>query len=109
MKICAAHMAYPWENQLMGLMRNNKNIYADIAALGVRPNDLAMNLHRAREFGMLDRIMYGTDYPCLKQADYTPMIKTTINNILDSQNLPQLSGAEIEKILGLNAKAFLNL
>ncbi len=108
-KFCAAHLAYPWERELFGMMRGNQNIWADIAVLNVRPYQLAENLFYAKEFGLLDRIMYGTDYPCTTQEAFVPLIKTGINEILEKRGFPTLTEDEIEGILWKNAKRFLNI
>ncbi len=108
-KFCAAHFSYPWDTELMGLMRGCPNIWTDISVQVVRPYRLARTIFEAKESGLIDRVMYGTDYPCTKQAQAIKFVRTDLNNILKSTGYPTLTEDEIEGILWKNAKRFLNI
>jgi predicted TIM-barrel fold metal-dependent hydrolase len=110
LKICAAHLAYPWTQELYGLMRKCQNIYTDISAQCIRPTILAWNLVMAKEYNLMDRVMFGTDYPCCKpRKNFIEWCKTGVNRIAKNVGWPTLSQEDIENLLGKNAMEFLNL
>lgn len=109
LKICAAHMAYPWAAELLGLMRKCPNIYTDISVLCSHPMELAWHLVLAKEYNVINRVMWGTDYPACNPKNYLDWIRKELNRILDRCGWPILSDKEINMILGENAFKFLGL
>jgi len=116
------HMGYPWEEELLALMTNHPNIYTDIAMF-VAPMHgqgrhllLARNLGMAREYGVLDRVFYGSDYVGESAFEYIGLLKREIEYIeeglnQDMQRLgwPPLTQAEIEGLLWGNVSKLLRL
>lgn len=109
LKICAAHMAYPWQHELFGLMRKCDNVYTDLSALCLRPMELAWHLVLAKEYNLLDRVMWGTDYPCCNPKSFLTWIREDLNNIAKKCGWPTFTEQEIKHIAGDNAVAFLGL
>ncbi len=109
LKICAAHTAYPWTKELFAVMRKCHNVYTDISALCMRPMELAWNIVLAKEYNLLERIMWGTDYPACNPKTYINWVKTGLNEILEKCGWPTLTMEEIKQILGANASRFLGL
>jgi predicted TIM-barrel fold metal-dependent hydrolase len=109
LKICAAHMAYPWQKETLGLMRKCPNLYSDTAALTGRPTELTWNLVLAKEYNLLDRIMWATDYPLCNPKQSSDWIRNGLNAVAEKCGWPVFSDEEIEKMLGINAAKFLGL
>ena len=109
LKICVAHMAYSWQPQLFGLMRKCKNVYTDISALCGRPMELAWNLVLAKEYKLINRVMWGTDYPVCNPKNYIEWLQKGLNNIANKCGWPNFSNRDINKMLGENAIEFLGL
>ena len=110
LKICIGHMAYPWAEETLGLMRKCPNVYTDISAACIRPTVLTWNLVMAKEYNMMDRTMYGSDYPCCApRKDFIEWIKTDLNKQSEKSGWPTFTKGEIENILGNTAKEFLGL
>ena len=110
------HMGYPWTQELLALMAHAPNVYADISALMRRPHLLAWNLVMAKEYGVLDRIFYGSDYVGEDAAYYLKLVKqelawctSELNEILTRSGWPTLTEEEIEGMLGGNVARFLKL
>ena len=53
------------------LMVCNPNIYADLAMMYDRPTILTWNLVMAKEYGVIGRIMYASDYWCLGRGVFS--------------------------------------
>lgn len=117
-KIVVEHLAYPWTEMLLALMSNNPNIYTDLALLYDRPTFLAWQLVMAKEYNVLDRIMYASDYvykhellkdPCKKMKESIFFIKHGVNEICKKSGWPILGIDEIEGILWANANRLYDL
>ena len=110
LKFIVAHWGYPWTEELLVLMRKLPNLYADISASVLyRPSILAWNIAMAKEYKVLDRILFGTDYPVTKQKEYVDWLRNSYNQIAEKNVYPTLSQQEIDGILGGNAAQLLGL
>ena len=110
LKFIVAHLGYPWTEELLVLMRKLPNLYADISASVLyRPSILAWNLAMAKEYKVIDRILFGTDYPVAKQKQYIDWVRNKYNQIAEKNAYPTLHLQEIEKILGGNAMRLLDI
>ncbi len=120
LKIVIEHLAYPYSEQLFVLMNNSKNLWTDLAMTFERTTWLAWNLVLAKEYGVIDRIMYGSDYVAYnydyyskKPADdfkkYIDFIKNGLNNVCKKCGWPTFSIEELEGLLGKNAACLYKL
>lgn len=114
LRISVAHLAYPRCEELYCIMNGRQSpteVYSDISALCYRPFWLTWQLVMAKEYGVLDRIMFGTDGPgmCRPIKKYMEFIKTGINRIAEKAGWPTFTKEEIDGILGGNAAKFLRL
>ena len=116
LRINVEHMAYPWTQELLALMKHAPNVYTDICELFQRPTMLAWQLMMAKEYGVLDRVIWGSDYDVYWYGDYdfsgyfqkvkreTSWLKNDLNKIPKRSGWPTLSEGEINGILGGNVK-----
>jgi predicted TIM-barrel fold metal-dependent hydrolase len=109
LNIVAAHMGYPWVEELLTLMEKRKNVYTDIAHLCIRPRMLAWYLAMAKEYKVLDRVLFGTDTSCRPPKYYIEWCRNEASRIMERMGWQSLSGKEIKDILGSNAKKLLKL
>ena len=63
LRMVIAHMGHPWIAETMVLIRKHRHLYSDISALYYRPWQFYNALVLAMEYGVLDRLLFGTDYP----------------------------------------------
>jgi predicted TIM-barrel fold metal-dependent hydrolase len=63
LKIIVAHMGHPWVAETAVVMRRHPNVFADIAAMYHRPSILMRALAAAKEYGVLQKVLFGTDFP----------------------------------------------
>lgn len=109
------HMGYPWTEELIAIMARADRVYTDIAMFiepygGVgRPFMLARNLAMAREYGVLDRVFYGSDYVGENIDEYMNLLKREVKYVQEELNrdmerigYPPLTRGEIEGILSKN-------
>ena len=114
MKVVVEHINYPWYEELFFMMAQNLNVYADLAMTYNRPITLTWNLIKAKEFGVLDRLMYASDYwvagqgvfsenPGSDMKKWISLIKDGINKIAERSGWPIFTNEEINGILYKNA------
>jgi len=116
LRINVEHMGYPWTEELIAVMAHAPNVYTDISALFRRPTVLAWNLVLAKEYGVLNRVIYGTDYVGSDIRDYLRQLKNEveycrleINKTLNKCGWPTLTEEEIDGILGGNVARLLKI
>jgi predicted TIM-barrel fold metal-dependent hydrolase len=110
------HMGYPWTEELLAIMARSPNVYADIAMyvdpyVGVgRRLLLARNLGMAREYGVLGRVFYGSDYVGESVDEYIHLlqremayIKEGLGSDMEKLGYPSLTPQELEGVLSHNA------
>jgi len=108
LKIVIAHLGHPWEKDTIVLIRKQPNVFADISALYYRPWQFYNSLRLAKEYGVLDKLLFGTDYPATT-------IESTINGLYSicelakKANLPPIEEKEVESIINRDSLKLLNL
>ncbi|HIE28221.1 TPA: amidohydrolase [Candidatus Poribacteria bacterium] len=116
LRINVEHMGYPWTEELIAVMAHAPNVYTDISALFRRPTVLAWNLVLAKEYGVINRVIYGTDYVGSDIRHYLQQLKdeveycrVEINKTLKRSGWPTLTEEEIDGMLGGNVARFLKI
>jgi hypothetical protein len=63
LRIVIAHLGHPWVHETVVVMRRHPHVYADTSAIANRPTVLAAALSAAKEYGVLGRVLFGSDSP----------------------------------------------
>jgi predicted TIM-barrel fold metal-dependent hydrolase len=98
LRIVVAHMGHPWIYETVVVMRRHANVYADTSAIPVRPTVLANALSAAKEYGVLHKVLFGSDSPMvaaeeavkslhkvvarMQQVAYTPITDEELQDLL---------------------------
>lgn len=107
-KIIMAHLSHPYEHECVVTIRKHPNVYADISALHYRPFQLYHSLMLVQEYGVWDKLLFGTDYP-FTTVDATIDGVRGLNNMLEGTALPRLDTDEIEAMIHRDALSLLGL
>ncbi len=83
-------------------------MYADISALHYRPFQFYPSLMLVQEYGVWDKVLFGTDYP-FTTATATIDGLRTINRMLAGTALPRLDEAKIEAMIARDTLPLLGL
>jgi predicted TIM-barrel fold metal-dependent hydrolase len=110
-KIIMAHLGHPYEGECIVTIRKHPNVYADISALHYRPFQLYHSLMLVQEYGVWNKVLFGTDYP-FTTVNATIEGLHRLNDFTKGTGLPKLNEKAIEEmiyrdsltILGLNQK-----
>lgn len=107
-KMVLAHLAHPFEGECVAVIRKHPNLYADISALHYRPFQLYHSLMLAQEYGVWEKLLFGSDYP-FTTVNATVDGLRRLNRMLEGTALPRLDEAQIEALIHRDAWSRLGL
>src|SRR6476620_7906842 len=97
-KIIMAHLGHPYEGECVVVARKHSNVYADISALHYRPFQLYHSLMLVQEYGIWNKILFGTDYP-FTTVNATIDGLHKLNDFTKGTGLPKLNEKAIEEMI----------
>jgi predicted TIM-barrel fold metal-dependent hydrolase len=107
-KMIMAHLSHPYEGECVVTIRKHPNVYADISALHYRPYQLYHSLMLVQEYGVWDKVLFGSDYPFTTvNASVDGVLK--LNDMLGGTALPRLDTAAIERMIHRDSLTLLGL
>jgi hypothetical protein len=98
LRMIIAHLGHPWIAETLVLIRKHPHLYSDISALHYRPWQFYNALIMAKEYGVLDKILFGSDYPFTTPEAQIEGLRN-INHFAEGTNLPRLTQEEIERLI----------
>lgn len=107
-KIILAHLGHPYEGECVVTIRKHPNVYADISALHYRPFQFYHSLMLVQEYGVWDKVLFGTDYP-FTTVNATLDGLRKMNRMLDGTALPRLDEKKIEAMIARDSLALFGL
>jgi predicted TIM-barrel fold metal-dependent hydrolase len=107
-KMVLAHLGHPYEGECVVTIRKHRNVYADCSALHYRPFQLYNSLMLVQEYGVWDKLLFGSDYPFTTVAASLRDIRG-LNSVLDGTALPRLDESAIERMFSRNTLQLLGL
>lgn len=107
-KIILAHLGHPYEGECVAVIRKHRNVYADISALHYRPHQLYHSLMLVQEYGVWDKVLFGTDYPFTTAAATVRDLLTLSERFAVSES-GQLSRPALEALIHRPSLALLGL
>lgn len=107
-RIIMAHLSHPYEGECVATIRKHPNVYADISALHYRPFQLYHSLMLVQEYGVWDKVLFGTDYPFTTVNASIDGVRE-LNRMLEGTALPRLDEAAINAMIGRDALAVLGI
>ena len=106
--IIMAHLGHPYEGECVAVARKHPNVYADISALHYRPFQFYQSLMLVQEYGIWDKVLFGTDYP-FTSVDATLAGLRGLNHMLAGTALPRLDEEAIERLIHRDSLPLLGL
>lgn len=107
LKQVMAHMGHPWQRDANVVLRKHANVYADVSASWFRPMDGFFALVHAQEWGVVDKLLFGSDYPLWEPADAIARFRDLAR--FRAGNLPHVLEETVEAILHRDALSLLNI
>ncbi|MFF5234515.1 amidohydrolase family protein [Dactylosporangium sp. NPDC000521] len=63
LRMVLAHLGHPYEGECIAVIRKHPHVYADVSALHYRPFQLWHSLRLVQDYGVWDKLLFGSDYP----------------------------------------------
>jgi len=98
LRMCIAHLGHPWCEETMAVIRKHPGLFADVSALHTRPMQLYMALRSAIEYGVADKLLFGTDYP-FASVEATIKALYEASEMADRVGLPPVPRDVVESII----------
>jgi uncharacterized protein len=102
LKIIMAHLGHPWEGETIAVIRKHPNVYSDVSALHYRPWQLYHSLMLAQEYGAMNKLLFGSDYPFTTPAATMEGLRT-INRFTGGTALPRVNEQSLEELINRDA------
>jgi uncharacterized protein len=107
-KIVMAHLSHPYEGECVVTIRKHPNVYADVSALHYRPFQLYHSLMLVQEYGVWDKVLFGSDYPFTTVTASIDGLRK-LNTMLEGTALPRLDERAVEGLIHRDSLAVLGL
>lgn len=107
-KIILAHIGHPFEGECVVTIRKHPNLYADCSALHYRPFQLYHSLMLVQEYGVWNKILFGSDYP-FTTVDASLNGMRALNQMLEGTALPRLNMEKMEAMFHRDTLALLGI
>ena len=108
LRLILAHLGHPYEGECVVVIRKHANVYADLSALFYRPFQLYHSLMLVQEYGVWDKVLFGTDYPFTTIND-TMRGLHGLNDMVQGTSLPRLNEGKIESLIQRDTLPLLGL
>ncbi len=108
LRLILAHLGHPYEGECVVVIRKHANVYADISALFYRPFQLYNSLMLVQEYGVWDKVLFGTDYPFTTVNDTIAGVRG-LNKMVAGTGLPRLNEDKIEELIHRDSLLLLGL
>lgn len=103
-----AHLAHPFYEECLVVIRKHPHVYADISALFYRPWQFYNMLITAQEYKVTHKLLFGSDYPFAKASESIDGLLKA-NHLVDGSSLPRVHPETIQSILERDALTLLGL
>lgn len=107
-RIIMAHLGHPYEGEAVVTARKHPHVFCDLSALHYRPFQLYHSLMLVQEYGVWDKVLFGTDYP-FTTVNATLDGLRKLNDMLAGTALPRLSIEAIETLIHRDSLPLLGL
>lgn len=107
-KMILAHLGHPYEGECVVTIRKHANLYADCSALHYRPFQLYHSLMLVQEYGVWDKVLFGSDYP-FTTVDASLEGMRKLNSMLEGTALPRLDMEAMERMFYRDSLSILGI
>ncbi|WP_031464461.1 amidohydrolase family protein [Sciscionella sediminilitoris] len=108
LRMVLAHLGHPYEGECIAVIRKHRHVYADISALHYRPFQLWHSLRLVQEYGVWDKLLFGSDYPFTTVHDSIEGLRR-IAAVPGIPGLDPLEADRVEDVIGRDSLALLGL
>lgn len=108
LRIVMAHIGHPWQEDCLVVIRKHPHVYADISGRFYRPWSFYNGIRMAYEWGVMDKLLLGSDYPITMPQEVMDGLRS-LNDFIKKHHLPEVPRELLEQIIHQDALALLGL
>jgi predicted TIM-barrel fold metal-dependent hydrolase len=108
LRIVMAHIGHPWQADTIAVIRKHPHVYADVSAQFYRPWSQYHALRLATEWGVLDKLLLGSDFPVATPQETIDGLLAAVD-VAQRGNLPPLDRDALEAIVHRDSLSALGL
>jgi uncharacterized protein len=108
LRVVMAHMGHPWQSDTIAVIRKHPHVYADVSAGFVRPWSFYNAMRLATEWGVLDKLLFGSDYPIFTPTEVAAGLRS-VNDMIAGTRIPRVPLDEVERIIQRDSLGLLGL
>lgn len=98
LRVVMAHMGHPWQRDTIVTIRKHPHVYADVSGLFYRPWSFYEGMRLATEWGVLGKLLFGSDFPIATPAETLAGLRA-VNAPIAGTGLPPVPLDAIEEII----------
>lgn len=106
--IVIAHMGHPWIQETIALLGKHPRVYAEVSGLLRHPWLTYNALLAAYEYGVIDKLLFGSDFPFRSPAECIEVLYS-INQFGHSTNLVTIPREQLRGIVERDALSLLGI
>ncbi|MEX2215377.1 MAG: amidohydrolase family protein [Phycisphaeraceae bacterium] len=108
LRLIISQVGHPWIDQALVLIGKHRNVYADISSIVSRPWPLYNLLQSAHHQGVMDRLLFGSDFPfCTPQRAITTIY--SVNTLTQGTMLPSVPREQLRLIVERDVLSLLGM
>lgn len=108
LRIMISRLGHPWIDETVVLLGKHANVYANIAGLLPQPWRSYTALLAAHEYGVMDKLLFGSDFPFRAPAACIEALYS-INQFSHASNLPSIPREQLRGVVERDALALLGI
>ncbi len=108
LRVVIAHMGYPWIDETIVMLGKHRHVYADISGLLRQPWKAYNALLAAHEYGVIDKLLFGSDFPFRSPAACIEALYS-INQVSAGTNLQTIPREHLRGIVERDALVLLGI
>ena len=108
LKIILAHIAHPWHEDCVTVVRKHPNVWTEVSGMGVWPWLSWRAMRIFHEYGVTHKMLLGSDWP-LRTPQETIDGLRGLSRYAGDHHLPEVPESEIEAIINRDALDLLSL
>ena len=105
--IIMAHIGHPFVMETIAVVRKHPNVWADVSGCVLRPWMLYQALVGAMEWGVLDQLLFGSDFPASTPEETIAKLRAV--NEVAGPGMPRIPETAIEGIITRDSLPLLGL
>jgi hypothetical protein len=108
LRVVMAHLGHPWQRETIVTIRKHPHVYADISATFYRPWSFYEGMRLATEWGVLDKLLFGSDFPIATPSETAAGLRA-VNDPIRGTALPPVPVDAMEELIARDPLPLLGL